>query len=63
MFLEVKMKKVKQLSYGIEMVKELLIRDGRLSILIKPPKLELKDSTKNSASTLTDHSISDQDFQ
>jgi hypothetical protein len=65
MFLEVKMKKVKQLSCGIEMVnkEELLIKDGRLSILTKPPKLELRDSTKNSASTLTGHSISDQDFQ
>jgi hypothetical protein len=65
MLLEAKMKKDKLLEYKIEMVEkvELLIRDGRLSILIKPPKLELKDSTKNLASTLTDHSISDQDFQ
>jgi hypothetical protein len=65
MLLEAKMKKDKLLEYKIEMVEkvELLIRDGRLFILIKPPKLELKDSTKNLVSTLTDHSISDQDFQ
>jgi hypothetical protein len=65
MLLEAKMQQDKLLEYKIEMVEkvELLIRDGRLFILIKLPKLELKDSTKNLVSTLTDHSISDQDFQ
>jgi hypothetical protein len=38
-------------------------RNGRSSILTKQRRSQLKDSTKNSDSTSTDHSTSDQDSQ
>jgi hypothetical protein len=65
MLLDLKTKKAKQSELLIEMVLkvELSTRDGRSSILTKLLRLELRDSTKNSASTSTDHSILDQDSQ
>ena len=41
----------------------MLTRDGRLSTLTKLKQLELRASTRNSVSTSTDHSTSDQECQ
>jgi hypothetical protein len=40
-----------------------LTRDGELSILTNLPRKDLKDSTTNLDSTLTDHSTSDLECQ
>jgi hypothetical protein len=53
--------KDKQFGYGRNTVKP--TRDGQYSILTSNQRFQRKDSTRNSASTSTDHSISDQDFQ
>jgi hypothetical protein len=49
-----KIKRVKQLDYGREMVES--IKDGVLDMLTKHQRLRLRDSTKNSDSSSTDHS-------
>jgi hypothetical protein len=54
-----RMKKVKLLSFGASTVE--LTRDGKSSISTKPRRFQLKDSTKNSDSTSTDHSTLSQD--
>jgi hypothetical protein len=56
-----KIKKDKLLSSGEITVRR--IRNGRSSTLTKLERLKLRDLMKNSASTLTDHSTSDQDSQ
>jgi len=56
---EAKMRKDMQLVFGVTI--EESINNGKLFILIKPPSLKPRDSTKNSDSTSTDHSILDQD--
>jgi len=53
--------KDKQFGHGRSMVEP--TRDGKFFILTKHQRFQRKDSTKNSDSTSTDHSISDQDFQ
>jgi len=60
-FKEEQIKKVKQLSSGIDM--EVQIKDGELSILIKLIKNQPQDLTKSSVSSSTDHSFSDLDCQ
>jgi hypothetical protein len=62
---EQRMKKVKLLSCmpKMEITIRMLTKDGKLFILTKLKQLELKVSTKNSASTSTDLSTSDQDSQ
>jgi len=60
MFQVVKIPKDKQLSFMDHMAKS--IKDGELSISTKLKRLLIKESTKNMASTSTDHSTSDQDF-
>jgi len=61
MSMVVKMRKVDQPKSGPNMVE--LTRDGRFFILISNQRFQPKDSIKNSDSTSTDHSTSDQDFQ
>jgi len=55
------MPKDKQLSFMDHMAKS--IKDGESSISTKLKRLLIKESTKNMASTSTDHSTLDQDFQ
>ena len=55
------MPKDKQLLFMDHMAKS--IKDGELSISTKLKRLLIKESTKNMASTSTDHSTLDQDFQ
>jgi hypothetical protein len=64
MLLVVKMKKAKQLLSTTRMETRITMptKDGRLFILTRPQPSELRDSTRNSASISTDHSILDQDF-
>jgi len=61
MFQVERMLKDNQFGSGVSMVEP--TRDGRFSILTKHQRFQLKDLTKNTDSTLTDHSTSDQDFQ
>jgi hypothetical protein len=61
MFQETKMLKVKRLLSGRDIMDG--TRDGELSILTKHPRNKPRAITADSVSTLTDHSISDQDFQ
>jgi hypothetical protein len=60
-----RIKKVKPLLSTVETetTSKMLTKDGRLSTLINPKRIELKDSTRNSDSTSTDHSTSDQECQ
>jgi hypothetical protein len=60
MSLVVKMLKQAQLEFGVTMEAE--PRDGPLSMLTRLIRIEPRASIKNLDSTLTDHSISDQDF-
>jgi uncharacterized membrane protein YjjP (DUF1212 family) len=55
-----RMKKVKQSKSRVTMVVK--AKDGELSILTKLVQSNLRDSTRTSVSTLTDHSISSQNF-
>jgi len=61
MFQVEKILKDKQFGYGVNMVEP--TRDGKFSILTSNQRFQLKDSTKNTDSTSTDHSTSNQDFQ
>jgi hypothetical protein len=61
MFQEEKILKVKKLLFGADTTKP--TRDGQLSMLTELPKKRLLDLTEILVSKLTDHSISDQDFQ
>jgi hypothetical protein len=61
MFIQEEIKKNNKLSSGVIM--ERRTRDGLLSILIKLNQFKLRDLQKNSDSTSTDHSTSDQDSQ
>jgi hypothetical protein len=54
------MLKVRRLVSGVTIRAN--INDGESSMLTKELKIEGKVSTRNSVSTSTDHSISDQDF-
>jgi hypothetical protein len=60
MLKEARTKKVKQL-VCLETIEE-RINNGKLFILIRLISLQQRVLTKNSVSTLIDHSISDQDF-
>jgi hypothetical protein len=44
-------------------IKRELIKNGRLFMSIKPNQSEPRDSTRNSVSISTDHSMSDQECQ
>jgi len=57
--MEERTKKDKELS--LMAIKRELIKSGRLSMLTKPSQIEPRDSTRNSASTSTDHSMLDQE--
>jgi len=57
--MEPRMRKDKELSSMA--TKRELTKSGRLSMLIKPSQIEPRDSTRNSASTSTDHSMLDQE--
>jgi hypothetical protein len=54
MSLEAKMSKETQLEYTKTIMEP--TRNGRLSILIRPQRMRLRDSMKNSVSTSIDHS-------
>jgi hypothetical protein len=65
MFIREKMRKDKPLRFITRMVimQPMQTKDGRSYMLIKPLRQELRVSTKNSDSTLTDRSTSDQECQ